>query len=178
MSNTILIKRSATPGAAPAALAAGELAINTADKKLFFKNSAGVIVSFSMGVADTTAALAGKSDTTHVHAAATAAADGFMAAADKSKLDGIAAGATAYVHPSGDGSLHVPATGTTNNGKVLKAGATAGSIAWGSVAWSELASLPAAISTVAGLTPAADRIAYYSGTATAVLTALDRKSVV
>lgn len=36
----------------------------------------------------------------------------------------------AYTHPTGDGNLHVPATGTTNNGKVLKAGATAGSAAW------------------------------------------------
>ena len=36
----------------------------------------------------------------------------------------------AYSHPTGDGNLHVPATGTTNNGKVLKAGATAGSAAW------------------------------------------------
>lgn len=36
----------------------------------------------------------------------------------------------AYVHPTGDGNMHVPATGTTNNGKVLKAGATAGSAAW------------------------------------------------
>lgn len=35
-----------------------------------------------------------------------------------------------YTHPAGDGNLHVPATGTTNNGKVLKAGPTAGSIAW------------------------------------------------
>ena len=32
----------------------------------------------------------------------------------------------AYVHPTGDGNMHVPATGTSNNGKVLKAGATAG----------------------------------------------------
>lgn len=36
----------------------------------------------------------------------------------------------AYTHPTGDGNLHVPATGTSNNGKVLKAGATAGSAAW------------------------------------------------
>lgn len=40
----------------------------------------------------------------------------------------------AYVHPSTDGSLHVPATGTTNNGKVLTAGATAGSLTWETVA--------------------------------------------
>jgi len=36
-----------------------------------------------------------KSDTTHTHAAATTSADGFMAAADKTKLNGIEAGATA-----------------------------------------------------------------------------------
>lgn len=35
-----------------------------------------------------------------------------------------------YVHPTGDGNMHVPATGTSSNGKVLKAGATAGSAAW------------------------------------------------
>ena len=37
---------------------------------------------------------------------------------------------TVYTHPTTDGSLHVPATSTTNNGKVLMAGATAGSISW------------------------------------------------
>lgn len=49
---------------------------------------------------------------------------------------------TSYTHPTGDGNLHVPATGTTNNLKVLKAGSTAGSIAWGNVAWSEVTSKP------------------------------------
>jgi hypothetical protein len=51
-----------------------------------------------------------------------------------------------YSHPTGDGNLHVPATGTTNNTKVLKAGATAGSLSWGSVAWSEIASKPTTLS--------------------------------
>lgn len=46
---------------------------------------------------------------------------------------GIPGQDTIYVHPTGDGNLHVPATSTTNNGKVLKAGATAGSIAWGTL---------------------------------------------
>jgi hypothetical protein len=46
---------------------------------------------------------------------------------------GIPGQDTIYVHPTGDGNLHVPATGTTNNGKVLKAGVTAGSIAWGTL---------------------------------------------
>ena len=50
--------------------------------------------------------------------------------ADGTKLDGIEANANNYSHPSGDGNLHVPATGTTNNGKVLTAGATAGAMTW------------------------------------------------
>ena len=53
-----------------------------------------------------------------------------MSAADKTKLDGIASGATNYAHPTTDGNLHVLATGTSNNGKVLTAGATAGSLSW------------------------------------------------
>lgn len=142
------------------------------------------------------AALDSKSDTSHVHAAATTSVNGFMSAADKTKLDGIASGANNYVlptatasvlggvkigsrisissgvisadvqsdnnfttallnklngiadnannyvHPSGDGNLHVPATSTTNNTKVLKAGATAGSLAWGFVAYAELTGVP------------------------------------
>lgn len=38
---------------------------------------------------------------------------------------------TIYTHPTGDGNLHVPATSTTNNGKFLMAGSTAGSLSWG-----------------------------------------------
>ena len=82
---------------------------------------------------------------------------GLMSGAMLTKLNGIANNATfvtnpatngvitingvnqtVYTHPSGDGNLHVPATSTTNNLKVLKAGSTAGSIAWGNVAYSEL----------------------------------------
>ncbi|MCR6498406.1 SGNH/GDSL hydrolase family protein [Shinella sp. CPCC 101442] len=39
-------------------------------------------------------------------------------------------GANNYIHPSGDGNSHVPATGTVNNRKFLMAGMTAGSQAW------------------------------------------------
>lgn len=49
---------------------------------------------------------------------------------EKNKLAGIANNANNYSHPVGDGNLHVPATSTTNNGKVLMAGASAGSVAW------------------------------------------------
>lgn len=46
------------------------------------------------------AALALKAALNHVHTAATTAAAGFMSAADKQKLDGIAAGANKYTHPA------------------------------------------------------------------------------
>jgi hypothetical protein len=45
----------------------------------------------------------------------------------KTKLDGIATGANNYSHPTGDGNLHVPATGTSSVGKILTSGSTAGS---------------------------------------------------
>ncbi|MGL5690237.1 MAG: tail fiber domain-containing protein [Bacteroidales bacterium] len=35
-----------------------------------------------------------------------------------------------YTHPTGDGNLHVPATGTTNDGKFLTAGANPGDLSW------------------------------------------------
>jgi hypothetical protein len=53
-----------------------------------------------------------------------------LSKSDAQTLLNVEDGANNYVHPSTDGNLHVPATSTTNNGKVLKAGATAGSIAW------------------------------------------------
>jgi hypothetical protein len=61
---------------------------------------------------------------------ATASAGGLATAAQITKLDGITTGANLYVHPTGDGNLHVPATGTANNGNVLTAGSTAGSLTW------------------------------------------------
>jgi len=61
---------------------------------------------------------------------ATASDAGSMSASDKSKLDNIEDNANYYIHPGGDGNLHVPATGTDNEGKVLTAGPTAGSINW------------------------------------------------
>lgn len=44
--------------------------------------------------------LAGKADSDHTHANATTSAAGLMSADDKSKLDGIAAGANKYTHPA------------------------------------------------------------------------------
>lgn len=79
--------------------------------------------------------------------AASESAAGSMSAGDKSKLDGIALNANNYNHPSGDGNLHVPSTGINNDGKVLTAGSTAGSLSWSSLT-------PAPVTSVAGKTGA------------------------
>jgi hypothetical protein len=50
-------------------------------------------------------------------------------------------GLTNYTHPSGDGNLHVIATSTSNSGKVLTAGATAGSLSWTSPAAGSVTSI-------------------------------------
>lgn len=67
----------------------------------------------------------------------------------KSKLDAIASGANNYVHPTGDGSLHVPATSTTNSGKFLKAGSTAGSLAWSAITITDITNLQTTLSAKA-----------------------------
>jgi hypothetical protein len=64
---------------------------------------------------------------------ATTTTNGFMSSSDKSKLDGVASNANNYVHPTGNGNLHIPVTGATNNGKVLTAGSTDGSVSWQSI---------------------------------------------
>ena len=45
-------------------------------------------------------------------------------------------------HKSTDGYKHVPATGTTNDGKFLKAGSTAGSLSWSSISYNDLTNKP------------------------------------
>ena len=53
----------------------------------------------------------------------------------------------AYVHPTGDGNHHVPATGTTNNGKVLMAGSTAGSESWQTLTTDDISDFPDSLPT-------------------------------
>ena len=52
-----------------------------------------------------------------------------------------------YVHPTGDGYHHVPATGTTNNGKFLKSGSTAGSENWQNIKTSDIIDFPTSLPT-------------------------------
>jgi len=58
------------------------------------------------------------------------AAGTIFTSADNTKLDGIATGATAYVHPTGAGNQHVPAAGAA--GQLLQY-ASAGTATWATV---------------------------------------------
>ena len=85
--------------------------------------SSGQILRWS---ADGTAVWGADNNTTY--SAATQSANGLMSAADKKKLDGIATGANAYSHPTGNGNNHIPAGGSS--GQILRWSA-AGTAAWG-----------------------------------------------
>lgn len=88
---------------------------------------------------------------------ATTTNSGLLSSSDKLKLDGIASEANKYVHPTSDGYHHIPATGTTNNQKVLKSGNTAGSEYWGTISFSEITNLPSTLAAY-GITDAAPLI--------------------
>lgn len=66
-------------------------------------------------------------DTDTTYADATQSAHGLMTAADKKKLDGVAAGANNYSHPTTPGNKHIPAGGAA--GQVL-AWASDGTAQW------------------------------------------------
>lgn len=65
----------------------------------------------------------------HSHNDATTTSSGMMSAADKTKLNGIAAGANAYSHPTSSGNKHIPAGGAS--GQILR-WASDGTAQWGS----------------------------------------------
>lgn len=66
-------------------------------------------------------------DTNTTYADATQSARGLMTAADKKKLDGVAAGANNYSHPTTPGNKHIPAGGAA--GQIL-AWASDGTAQW------------------------------------------------
>lgn len=99
-------------------------------------------------------------------AVATTGANGLMSSTDKTKLDGVATGANNYAHPTGDGNLHVPATSTTNNGKVLKAGATAGSLSWGTLTAADVGALASGATATAATKLATARTVALAGDVT------------
>ena len=72
--------------------------------------------------------LSGKSDTSHTHTNAAQSVNGFMSSTDKAKLDGIAAGANNYIHPTSSGNKHIPSGGSS--GQILRWSAD-GTAVWG-----------------------------------------------
>lgn len=67
--------------------------------------------------------------------AATTSVSGLMSPTDKAKLDGVAAGANNYVHPTTEGNRHIPTGGAS--GQVLKYGGAGGTASWGTVTAAE-----------------------------------------
>ena len=53
------------------------------------------------------------SEGNHGHINVTTLASGYMSDVDKTKLDGIEAGAFTYIHPTTDGNVHIPTAGAT-----------------------------------------------------------------
>ena len=93
----------------------------------------------------------GKAAGNHAHEAATSSANGFMSREDKTKLDGIAAGANKYTHPSTSGNNHIPSGG--KSGQILRWSAD-GTAAWGA---DNNTTYGAATQSADGLMSAADK---------------------
>ena len=96
-------------------------------------------------------AVDGKAASGHTHSAATTSAAGFMSADDKTKLNGIAAGANKYSHPTTSGNKHIPAGGSS--GQILRWSAD-GTAAWGD---DSNTTYSAATQSAAGLMSADDK---------------------
>ena len=102
-------------------------------KKATTLSGYGITDAYTKTQVDTTVAslqssIDGKAASSHSHSAATTSAAGFMSATDKAKLDGIAAGANAYSHPTTSGNKHIPSGGSS--GQILRWSAD-GTAAWG-----------------------------------------------
>ncbi len=90
----------------------------------------------------------------HSHSAATQSTAGLMSGADKKKLDGVAEGANAYVHPTSSGNKHIPAGG--KSGQILRWSAD-GTAAWdadNNTTYGNMGAATASAAGTAGLVPA------------------------
>lgn len=72
----------------------------------------GKTITYTKG--DNTTGTLTTQDTNTTYNAATQSAAGLMSAADKTKLDGITAGASSYTHPTTSGNKHIPSGGANN----------------------------------------------------------------
>lgn len=104
------------------------------------------VLKAGSGAGSATWSVVNYSEISGIPVAVTVSVDGLMDSNDKVKLNGIATNANNYTHPTGDGNYHVPITGITNNGNILAAGSSAGSLAW-VAPYSHPANHPASIIT-------------------------------
>lgn len=121
----------------PATGETGKIYVDTTTNLTYrWSGSAYVEISKSLALGETssTAYYGDKGKTAYDHSQSTHArtdATKVEASTTNGKIKINGTETTVYTHPTGDGNLHVPATSTTNNGKFLKAGSTAGSLSWG-----------------------------------------------
>lgn len=93
------------------------------------ENKTGAAIRGEMTKAEVTKALGYTPPQTNTtYGTASASSAGLMSAADKAKLDGIAAGANNYTHPASSGNKHIPSGGSS--GQILRWSAD-GAAAWG-----------------------------------------------
>ena len=108
--------------------------------------------TISLSKSNVTSALGYTPPTTNTtYGEATTSAAGLMSASDKSKLNGIASGANAYSHPTGNGNNHIPSGGSS--GQILR-WSSAGTAVWGS---DNNTTYSNATTSAAGLMSAADK---------------------
>lgn len=96
-----------------------------------FNGSAGKTLDIVQGSNVTLTAAAGKltiSATNTTYGLASSSSNGLMSASDKTKLDGISAGANNYTHPTSSGNKHIPSGGSS--GQILRWSAD-GTAVWG-----------------------------------------------
>lgn len=93
----------------------------------------------------------------HIHELASQTQNGFISKEDKIKLDGVEKGANNYVHPTGNGHLHLPASNSNNNGDFLKVtDSITGEAEWTSIEFSDIQNTPTTLEGY-GITNAANK---------------------
>ena len=101
----------------------------TGGQVLIADGASGGIKTSGYTIASSVPANAKFTDTNTTYGVATQSANGLLSASDKKKLDGIAAGANAYSHPTSAGNKHIPSGGSS--GQILRWSAD-GTAVWGS----------------------------------------------
>ena len=96
----------------------------SATQPVYFSDGKPVATTYTLGAS----VPSGAKFTDTTYAAATTSSSGLMSSADKTKLDGITAGANKYTHPTTAGNKHIPSGGSS--GQILRWSAD-GTAVWG-----------------------------------------------